>query len=609
MDFVYIIDPCLTMHDTSIADRFCRYLENNIRNYIPLCYVSNTNIACFQHSLSKASLIVVFNGDLKSDLVRQFIECARQNKAQIFPIAINKSNRKPVEYISEIQSYDVYEQLRLRDLSDKYTELVASDFARNIISAVMPTIYSNQGSIFISHRRIDGEDIAARLCDKIKQQSSETKIFRDVTEVKVGEQAQLKIDEAMVKTDAFIFLHTPKASESNWIKKELSFAILRRIPIVWVQIDRADSLDISIRPSERPNLSYSSTDFTDEKKLSKIADEILEEVFKVCAAKTNDVYQSINTCVNLLGDRISKVNGENLIYKITVERNNYHYPQRPIIQYIQFFGKNPDKSNIEKCRNIIKETIYDNLTIISNRYLSKDIQGNIAYDSFENFYDHWYSYLNGKEGTCEKEIIISGAFPNSDEIHKQCLTDALIIFAKNIIKNGYKLTFGSHPSFQELFFEIAKEVVGEKEADKVINMFISKWFENKYNVNKEYFKTRATLYESQCLDSISTSLTQMRKDMIQRKNVAALVCLGGMLKDNKKEEGVREEVQIAREAGVPVFVVGSVGGCSSVIASEYLNKWNELNNAPEKINLDFMYSLDYFYVASEMLDWLKHYSE
>lgn len=205
MDFVYIIDPCLTMHDTSIADRFCRYLENNIRNYIPLCYVSNTNIACFQHSLSKASLIVVFNGDLKSDLVRQFIECARQNKAQIFPIAINKSNRKPVEYISEIQSYDVYEQLRLRDLSDKYTELVASDFARNIISAVMPTIYSNQGSIFISHRRIDGEDIAARLCDKIKQQSSETKIFRDVTEVKVGEQAQLKIDEAMVKTDAFFF--------------------------------------------------------------------------------------------------------------------------------------------------------------------------------------------------------------------------------------------------------------------------------------------------------------------------------------------------------------------------------------------------------------------
>ena len=163
MVFVYIIEPCLTMYDTSIADRFYRSLENNIKNYIPVCIVRNTNIACFQHSLSKASLVVVFNGDLKSDLVRQFIECARKNEAQIFPIAINKFNRKPEEYISEFQSYDVYEQLRLRNLSDNYIELVASDFARNIISAVMPTIYSNRGSIFISHRRIDGEDIAARL--------------------------------------------------------------------------------------------------------------------------------------------------------------------------------------------------------------------------------------------------------------------------------------------------------------------------------------------------------------------------------------------------------------------------------------------------------------
>ena len=68
MDFVYIIKPCLTMHDTSIADRFCRSLENNIRNYIPLCYVSNTNIACFQHSLSKASLNSLISFSLLSKL-------------------------------------------------------------------------------------------------------------------------------------------------------------------------------------------------------------------------------------------------------------------------------------------------------------------------------------------------------------------------------------------------------------------------------------------------------------------------------------------------------------------------------------------------------------
>lgn len=61
----------------------------------------------------------------------------------------------------------------------------------------------------------------------------------------------------------------------------------------------------------------------------------------------------------------------------------------------------------------------------------------------------------------------------------------------------------------------------------------------------------------------------MRQNMIQRKNVKALVCLGGKIKNNKKEEGIREEIELAREMNIPVFVVGSVGGCSSEVALEY----------------------------------------
>ena len=45
------------------------------------------------------------------------------------------------------------------------------------------------------------------------------------------------------------------------------------------------------------------------------------------------------------------------------------------------------------------------------------------------------------EGEKRMEIVISGAFPDSEEIYKQSLTDALILFAKVIIRNGYELTF------------------------------------------------------------------------------------------------------------------------------------------------------------------------
>ena len=93
---------------------------------------------------------------------------------------------------------------------------------------------------------------------------------------------------------------------------------------------------------------------------------------------------------------------------------------------------------------------------------------------------------------------------------------------------------------------------------------------------------------------------------IQRKKVKALVCLGGKIKSNKKEEGIREEIELAQEMNIPVFVVGSVGGCSSEVALEYkCTGWHELNNAPDELNQEFLEGIDYFSMAQEMI---KHIS-
>ena len=94
--------------------------------------------------------------------------------------------------------------------------------------------------------------------------------------------------------------------------------------------------------------------------------------------------------------------------------------------------------------------------------------------------------------------------------------------------------------------------------------------------------------------------------MIQRNEVKAVICLGGKIKKNKEEEGIREEIALAREKGIPVFVVGSVGGCSSVVAKEYaMNGFENLNNATEEINLMFMKDIDYFGMAQNMLNYLE----
>lgn len=73
--------------------------------------------------------------------------------------------------------------------------------------------------------------------------------------------------------------------------------------------------------------------------------------------------------------------------------------------------------------------------------------------------------------------------------------------------------------------------------NKMLKMYISKYFENNYTPQKTHFSDHAQLIETERLDTIHTSLTYMRKEMIQRKNVSALVCLGGKIKENKAEEG------------------------------------------------------------------------
>ena len=201
-----------------------------------------------------------------------------------------------------------------------------------------------------------------------------------------------------------------------------------------------------------------------------------------------------------------------------------------------------------------------------------------------------------------KEIIISGAFPDCDEIYKQSLTDALVIFAKAIMKEGYTLTFGAHPTFQELFFEIARKIDCNNTRE-MLKMFISDWFMEKDDSKEAYYNENCQLIISEKKESLAESLTMMRKEMIQRGDVKALVCLGGKIKQDKKEEGIREEINMAIEKGIPVFIVGSVGGCSAEVATEFKNNnWQDLNNVSEKINEEFLKSIDYFKLAQTMLE-------
>ena len=591
--------------DKEETDKFMKIVEEQLNEYgIEFQIITSSNVSINKRRLDSSSLVVVCNGSRYKDDIKSFIEEAVQKEAEIWPIAINKDDRLPEGPISRKQSYDVWEQLRRRNLDKSQISTIALSFARKIIARVLPTLYNENGEIFISHRRLDGEDIAAKIYDRLKMQAESMTPFRDVARINVGEEAQPVIDEAMKDCEIFVFVHTPKAAESEWILKELLFAMLRCIPVLWIQIDDADEKKLKIKPSEKPHLQYKSENFIEEKDLIEITDEILDRSFRLIMENSNRVFDYIKSIESLFGSRIICEHQDKMIYRISMERKGYHYPQRTIEQYFQVFGRMPTDTDLVDLNPLKENEKLDSVVALSNKTLNFAEKHGIIMDSIEDFYYYWNEYIEGKKEKIKLnrgEIVISGAFPDCDEIYKQCLTDALVIFSKAIIREGYILTFGAHPTFQELFFETARKT-NTHDAKNSLKMFISNWFMERQLDKEEYYKMNCHLLKTEKKEDLNKSLQIMRRKMIQRREVKALVCLGGKIKKNKEEEGIREEIELARAYGIPVFIVGTVGGCSAEVAIEYQkNGWKNLNDASDEINEEFLNSIDYFGLVRTML--------
>lgn len=612
---VFIIAPKLTVENYSSIEAFHKELVLQLSEYgVEYCVVNSKNMARSKNNISENSLIIIYN-DYKengcvADEVRELIKTAIERKAEIWPVAADRSTRIPGKIISNKQSYDIWEQLRCRNLDEQYLPTIAKIFSRKIIAKAFPTCYCEEGEVFLSHKRVDGEEITAKIYDKMLIQARESNPFRDVINVKVGDEAQAQIDEEMESSDVFVFIHTTQSADSEWVLKELRFALLRQIPILWIQIDEADIKKLKIKPSDAPHLKYRTEDFYDDEKLTKIVDEILQKSFELIMDRSNQMLGYIDLLNNMFGDRQKTVDENNMIYSVSMERKQYHYPQRNIEQKYQIFGRTSTLADAQELNEKHNDSSIDSVVILTNRIVSYSVRNNVVFDNIQDFCYHWNRYITEtQKGSNGMEIIVSGAFPDSDEIFKQSLTDALILFAKTIIRNGYEVTFGAHPTFQELFYEVAKEIEPQNYKKKV-NMYISEYFLVSGSEQEAEYREKFNLFISEKREDLGQSLREMRKQMIQRKKVKALVCLGGKIKENKKDEGIREEIELAQEMNIPVFVVGSVGGCSSKVALEYKSQeWSGLNNAPMELNQEFLEGIDYFSMAQEMINYLGNERE
>lgn len=607
---VVFCEPKLTMKKIDNANIFFESCREILDTYVTdKLYISSV----FQvdqllaGNADSNDIFVFFNAeDGKYD--QKFLKLIKKYndiKSRIWAVAMEKNPecRRPPEPVSDKQSFDVSCRNENRNPMKNNMRAIAHIFSRKIVAQTLSPLYRDEVLYFISHRRIDGEHIAAKLADELRHLTRERNAYRDVVNVEVGDDAQKDIDKNLPISDVLIFLQTEEAQNSSYIMKELCYALINDIPILWIQIDNASYSKMEIRPGERPILCYRSQEFDCQERLIEIADEIEEKCFQLIMNSSNQVYSYIEYLNDLNdADKIKLIGDKNsiLAYKVEYKEDTKDkYDSGIRKHYIQCFGRNPKAADIEKfIEKVKRERTYevsDKLFLLSNHgYRESEISDTkVTEENFEDYIMNLENVSGVKRQQLNKRIILSGAFPDCDEIYKASLLEAVSVYSREIIKNGYILVFGAHPTFQKLIFDIGRLYAPDIKYS--IEMHMDKAYIDGYDVEK---------LEENCTLVLSDGLQEMREQMICKKKSELLICLGGKIKEDKAQQGVDIEVELAKKTNVPVALVGTVGGRSSEYAFERIEKndWLDLNPWEQELNESLFYNVNHRLMVRRLLN-------
>lgn len=601
--------PELTMQDSGDAILFFDECNAIIEKYIYNFRIIASYEIIRQIMLENADkddILIFFtseNGVYDKQLLR-LLEKYNDVQCRIWPIAMEETPecRRPPEPVSDRQSFDVACRKENRNPFKNNIKAIAQIFARKIIAQTLSPLYSDDVLYFISHRRKDGEQLASKLADGLRLLTRERNVYRDVVNVEVGDDAQKDIDEHLKISDVLIFLQTEQAPYSKYIMKELCYALLNDIPILWIQIDNAPYEDMEIRPCENPVLLYSREEFFNPERFVEIVDEIEDKCFQLIMNSSGQVYSYVECFMEMNRENKIKLqrDGDNVLaYQLEyIDNVKDRYDTGVRRHYIQCFGRNPKKNDIERfCTNVKNTEQYkecNKLFLLSTHGKMENKIGDskICEENYEDYLANIQNVLGQHSPKREKRIIISGAFPDCDEIYKNSLTEAVIIYARQIIRNGYTLVFGAHPTFQEIIFNIGE--LYSSDVQYSIEMHMSQEYAGSYDLD---------LLREKCHLVLSNNLQEMRENMICREKAEMLICLGGKVKDDSSQQGVDIEVGLARRCGIPVALVGTVGGRSSEYAYELLKqeKWQVLNPWGSELNEELFYNVNHRLMVEKLM--------
>ena len=604
---VIFCKPELTMTELKVATVFLQECSELLSSYVPNVQYISTVFQMNQllaQEASKNDIFVFFTSEKGeyTDTILKLIRKYNDAQSRIWAIAMegNPECRRPPEPVTDKQSFDVASRKENRNPLKNNIKAIAQLFARKIVAQTLSPLYRDEVLYFISHRRKDGERVAAKLADGLRLLTRERNVYRDVVNVKVGDDAQKDIDKHLAVSDVVIFLQTEEAQYSSYIIKELCYALVNDIPVLWIQIDNATYDRMEIRPGQGPVLSYRSEEFESQDRLEEIVDEVEDKCFQLIMNSSNQVYSYIEYLSEMRNaGKIKLINDSNSVLAYGIE---YREKTRDLYDsgirkhYIQCFRRNPREDDKVKRDNSYDK--HDKLFLLSS-HGRRDRSGQDLKVIEENYDDYLMNLENIsgiKRQQRNKRIIFSGAFPDCDEIYEASLLEALVVYSREIIKDGYTLVFGAHPTFQKLIFDIGSLYASDVKYS--IEMHMDKAYIDQYDIEE---------LQENCTLILADGLQEMRENMICKEKGEMLICLGGKIKPDKSQQGVDIEVNLAKKVNIPVALVGTVGGRSSEYAFEKLTEgdWLDLNPWEESLNEALFYNMNHRLMIKRLLNILE----
>lgn len=174
----------------------------------------------------------------------------------------------------------------------------------------------------------------------------------------------------------------------------------------------------------------------------------------------------------------------------------------------------------------------------------------------------------------EYEIGLSGAIPERIHWREPAMDRGILefvsLFSAIVLKYGGRIVHGCHPTFTPVILRQAR-LQAKDRSRKPLTLVMSELWLREYSRETidamtdvaEFVITRKIGdKDASDLETRSQSLTAMRRVLIDAQNLT--VAVGGLRHDGDGiVPGVAEEVSLAEQKNLPIFLVGGLGGATS----------------------------------------------